>query len=382
MTAATIERALQDKPWTAKEIAQQPETLLQTLALIKQEKNSIEGFLEPLLSQKDCRIILTGAGTSSFIGDCLAPWLNARLDCRVESVATTDIVAAPEIYLEKDTPTLLVSFGRSGNSPESVAAADLADKYVSDCSQLAITCNGDGALVKRICKNDRGYAVLLPEATHDRGFAMTSSFTSMMLAALVIFSDIDGFDDRVPAISKSITASLKLAEAPTGSLARAGFERAVFLGSHIFMGLSHEASLKLLELTDGELVALHDSPLGFRHGPKTIMNPKTLMIVMMSNDELARKYETDLVEELKADPRMGHLLLLDTKAGENTDRVTHITIPDMNAAEDADLLFPYIAVAQSLALEFSMAMGMTPDQPSRFGNVNRVVQGVKIHEPA
>ena len=380
MTTTTILKETNKQCWTEIEIAQQPSTLSETFKLIEKNRAQLEAFIKPLITQKDLRIILTGAGTSAFIGECLAPWLSSRLPCRVEAIATTDIVAAPKLYLEKNTPTLLVSFGRSGNSPESVAAVDIANNYIAKCHQLAITCNAEGELAKSFRDSPNSLAFLLPSATHDRSFAMTSSFSAMMLAALIILSNGEDFSSRIPAITASVEAVLEQTERTLRPLSVAGFERAVFLGSHIFNGLARESALKLLELTDGDVVAIHDSPLGFRHGPKTIMTPKTLMVVMMSNDPLARKYDADLVEELKSDSRMGHLLLLDTQAGSNSSRVTHLNVPKMEKAQDVDLVFPYIAAAQSLALEISLARGMTPDQPSRFGNVNRVVQGVQIHE--
>src|SRR5437868_608723 len=109
---------------------------------------SVEYFLGPLLDRPASRVILAGAGTSSFIGECLAPWLAARLPCRVEAIPTTDLVCAPYLYFAADAPTLLLSFGRSGNSPESVAAVDLANELVRDIHHLAITCNPEGALAR------------------------------------------------------------------------------------------------------------------------------------------------------------------------------------------------------------------------------------------
>ncbi len=92
--------------------------------------------------------------------------------------------------------------------------------------------------------------VLLPEATHDRGFAMTSSFSAMVLAALAIFSGIETFEPRIEPIAKAV-ADLLTVEPQIAALAQAGFSRVVYLGSGPFKGLAREAALKLLELTDG-----------------------------------------------------------------------------------------------------------------------------------
>ena len=53
---------------------------------------------------------------------------------------------ARSIYLEPHTPTLMVSFGRSGNSPESLATTALADELVDDVWHLILTCDPDGQL--------------------------------------------------------------------------------------------------------------------------------------------------------------------------------------------------------------------------------------------
>src|SRR5205085_12144229 len=124
------------------------------------------------------RIILTGAGSSAFIGECLAPHLGAKLCRRVEAIATTDLVSAPHLYFSEQVPTLLVSFARSGNSPESIAAVELAQRFLGQAHHLAVTCNPHGALARK----GLGETILLPEETHDRSFAMTSSFSCMSYA--------------------------------------------------------------------------------------------------------------------------------------------------------------------------------------------------------
>ena len=127
--------------------------------------------------------MLTGAGTSAFIGECLAPALQSIESGWVSAVSTTDIVAGPANYLVPDVPTLLVSFARSGNSPESMAAVELAQQCLSECYHLIVTCNAKGALHQRGGALPNACVLLLPEDADDRGFAMTSSFSGMLLAA-------------------------------------------------------------------------------------------------------------------------------------------------------------------------------------------------------
>jgi tagatose-6-phosphate ketose/aldose isomerase len=365
--------------WTAREIAQQPAMLRKTHAALLARKDALTRFLRPLLERAATRVLLTGAGTSAFIGECLAPYLAARLPCRVEAIATTDLVAAPSLYFEADTPTLLVSFGRSGDSPESVAALDLADRFVGDIHHLAITCNPAGALARKTGTAGKGVAILLPEETHDRSFAMTSSFSCMLYAALAALSGIDGMTARVDRIAQAVEAVIGVQAGAMKGFAARGYERAVYLGSHIFKGLAREAALKLLELTDGAMIAAYDSPLGFRHGPKTMVNDRTLVVIFLSNDAYTRRYDLDLLEEIRRDGKAGGMLAISGRDEGIPAGVERILIPAMADAQDVDLLIPFIAAPQMFAFEQAIGRGLSPDKPNVSGTVNRVVQGVRIH---
>ncbi|MFT4077415.1 MAG: SIS domain-containing protein [Asticcacaulis sp.] len=364
--------------WTAHEIAQQPEMLRRTQGLLTAQKAEIEAFVAPLLARTDLRIILTGAGTSAFIGDSLAPWLAAKLGRCVESIATTDLACAPELYFSAATPTLLVSFGRSGNSPESLAAVELADQCIGEVHHLVITCNAEGALARYAEMAKHGYCLLLPEDTHDRSFAMTSSYSCMTYAALAIFTGLDVLQGRVDALAQA-TADVIATQMPLLQRAVAeNYDRVVYLGSHVFKGMARESALKLLELTNGGIATLFESPLGFRHGPKTFLNDRTLVIVFVSNDRYTRRYDIDLLDELRRDGEAGRVIAVTAQPG--LEAYDHIRVQGLEEAEDSDLIFPYIAVAQIFAFEQSLRRELTPDQPNVKGTVNRVVQGVRIHE--
>ncbi|UDF03043.1 SIS domain-containing protein [Asticcacaulis sp. AND118] len=365
--------------WTAREIAQQPQMLRETQALLMARRAEIEAFLAPLLAQPNLRVILTGAGTSAFIGECLAPVLSTRLGRRVEAIPTTDLACAPQLYFEADTPTVLVSFGRSGNSPESVAAVELADRFVKSLHHLVITCNADGALA-RYGQGARGQTVLLPDATHDRSFAMTSSFSCMTYAALAVFGGIADRDARVSAIAHATQQVIGTHAATMKAVADEGYERVVYLGSHIFQGLARESGLKLLELTNGGLVTMFDSPLGFRHGPKTIVNDKTLVVVFLSNNAYTRGYDIDLIDELRRDRDAARVIAITAQDGVGLPVEDQVRIEGLEDADDADLLFPYIVAPQMFAFYESLRYKLTPDKPNTSGTVNRVVQGVRIHE--
>ncbi|MBS0387865.1 MAG: SIS domain-containing protein [Proteobacteria bacterium] len=364
---------------TAREIAQQPDSWIRTATLLRGQQAAIRAFLAPLLANPQLRVILTGAGSSAFIGECLAPPLLQALGRRVEAIATTDILSAPRQYLQPGVPTLLVSFGRSGSSPESVAVVDQAEQLLPDCHQLVFTCNAQGTLYQRCHAQPRSYAVLLPPETHDAGFAMTSSFTSMLLAAWLVFADLREPPPGVEQLAAAARTLLATHHAALRQLAAGRYARAVFLGSNALKGVAREAALKLLELTDGAVVATHDSPLGFRHGPKTIINGDTLLFVLLSNDPYTRSYDLDLLRELRTDGRAGRVVALTARAGDAAMDGDHLLIEQLADADDGVLAFPYALCAQLYAFHRALALGNTPDQPSASGTVSRVVSGVRIH---
>jgi tagatose-6-phosphate ketose/aldose isomerase len=365
--------------WTAREIAQQPASWLRTEGLVRQHAATIAAFLGPLLARADLRIILTGAGSSAFIGECLAPLLLRRLGCRVEAIATTDLLSGPTQYLQPDVPTLLVSFGRSGSSPESVAVVELAEQLVRECHQLVFTCNEQGTLYQRCRERRNSLAILLPPETHDQSFAMTSSFTAMMLAASLVFQGAKSESEDVARISRATNVLIEQHNSTLRQLAAESYSRVVYLGSNGFKALAREAALKLLELTDGRVVAAFDSPLGFRHGPKTIVTGDTLLFVFVSNHPYTRGYDLDLLRELRSDGRAGRVIAITAQAHDGVTQGEYLHVPQLAGAADGELFYPYIVCAQLYAFHRSLAVGNTPDQPSNSGTVSRVVRGVTIH---
>jgi tagatose-6-phosphate ketose/aldose isomerase len=372
-TEATLES--RGGMWTAREIAQQPQLWLRVEKLLAAERASLQQFIAPIVDDPAARIVLTGAGTSAFIGQCLQPVLAPRLRCRVDAIPTTDIVSSP-LSLQSAAPTLLISFARSGNSPESAATLDLAEQVLGNVRHLVVTCNKDGELALRARKMRNAHLVLLPEATNDRGFAMTSSFTCMLLAAALAFDAIQ--PSTVARLSRSAELLLQQMPSCTQQLVASRFERVVYLGSNELLGLAHEAALKLLELTDGRIATLAESTLGFRHGPKSMVDGSTLVVMMLSNAPYTRAYDLDLLEELRRDGRAGGILAL---SGSVDGRLPgeHLLFAGMDGASDLELSLLHVIVAQCYALAESLARGLRPDVPNAAGHVNRVVQGVTIY---
>lgn len=361
--------------FTAMEIWQQPdlwETLGDELA---QAQPIWQAFLTPPLAQPGLRIILSGAGSSAFVGRALAPWLREQSGYDVHAWGTTDIVATPHKYLDTARPTLLISFGRSGDSPESVAAVELASQIVPDCHHLIIACNPDSQLGRYAQQNrQRALMLTMPEGSHDQSFAMTSSFSCMLLAGALVLGgmrrpawreELHGMTARCRTLRTTLQQQVK-------ALARSGFQRYITLGSGEFAGIAEEGALKMLELTAGQVATRFDTPLGLRHGPKFMIDDKTLVILMSSPEEYARRYEQDLWRELQRDGRAQRVVVL-------SQRQEPQALALYDTPHPLWLMFPYLLFLQMLAFETSLAHEMTPDNPSPQGEVNRVVKGVTIY---
>lgn len=366
---------------TVREIQSQPELWLESLALYKEQQTAIENFLiEILKKHESVKVILTGAGTSAYVGDVLYPYfLNKKLKgYKFEAIATTDIVSNPREYLV-DEPTLLVSFARSGNSPESLQAVNLANKLVSNIYHLAITCAPEGKLAQNLTEANNAYVMLMPSRSNDKGFAMTSSYTCMLLSALLVFDDkeLSAKTSLVNLVSK-LAQQIIERENEVAVYLEQDFKRVVYLGSGVFKGLTREAQLKILELTAGKISTCFDSSLGFRHGPKSFIDENTLVFCFISEDEYTRKYDLDIVREIHADKVTKEVIAI-THTPLNGD-FSQFSLNGTAEVQDIYLILPFIVFAQIISVLASLKVNNTPDTPSANGTVNRVVQGVIIHE--
>ena len=371
---------------TAKEIIQQPDTWRESIKNLIKNKIEIKSFIDSFLSKKEFRIILTGAGTSAFAGEVCEPYLTSLLNKRVEAIATTDLVASPKSYFIKGMPTLLISFARSGNSPESVHAVNLANQLVDDLYQVVITCNENGKLAKNTVNDEKSLLLLMPPQTNDLGFAMTSSFTTMVLNAMAVFNidNIENFSSDVDKLSNSVNDFIENNIEKVTSLSNEDFERIVYLGSSTSKGIARESALKVLELTAGKVNASYDTPLGFRHGPKSVVDDKTVSVIYISNDEYTRKYDLDLAKEMLAHKKNDKVVIVGDNIEEDilnkADYVFNVENINYNVENEVLLPLQQIIFGQMLSFLKSVNLGITPDNPCPTGEVNRVVQGVILHE--
>lgn len=370
---------------TTREILQQPELWQEALDHFREIEPDLNQFLDDITKNHDrVRVLFSGAGTSAYVGETILPYLKASGDSRFtyELAATTDVVSSPETYFSGDEAILLVSFARSGNSPESVATVKLAEQLVDDLYHMTITCAPEGKLAQNAKGSENNFLILQPELSNDAGFAMTGSYTCMYLTTLLAFGP--GSTDEKADYLVLATEMTNRVKDQFGKLltdfAHSGYRRIIYLGSSVLAGTARESQLKILELTAGEVATQYESSLGFRHGPKSFVNEQTAVIAFVSNDPYTRLYDHDIVEEVVADQIAQSVLEISVDHGDSSEGHSVILFDQkFSQVPDAYLALPFVYIGQLIGVETAIAVGNTPDTPSATGQVNRVVKGVTIH---
>lgn len=363
-----------------RELTQQPDLWEKIYQQVFALKRELSDFLSASL-KSDSEVVFTGAGSSFFIGEMVAGFFEKETGFASKAVSSTEIVTYGEHYISRSRSTLLVSFARSGNSPESIAAAKIAQRLNPNISHLIITCNKDGELAKCHSLKNR-FVFLLPDEANDKALAMTSSVTSMVLVVLLLarLSNIKEQIKQIVQTANLVRLALLKYERLLAQIANNNFERAVFLGSGPFYGLAHEAHLKLQEMTDGKLICKFDSFLGFRHGPKAVVNQKTLIVYFHSPRIDVRKYENDLVRSINEEQNPAFNLGICEVCNHHEGYDAVVSFSDKKTEiDEAYMMLAYLVPVQLFSVYKSIEYGLNPDAPSKSGAIHRVVQGVKIY---
>jgi D-galactosamine 6-phosphate deaminase/isomerase len=281
-------------------------------------------------------------------------------------------------------PCLLVSFGRSGNSPESCGAIDAVREAVPACRHLLITCNPQGGLATRYRDDPRVTCVQLDEKTNDRSLVMTSSFTNMVLAARVLgrTADVAGYRAEGSALAHAGAQILLRDSDGLAAAGRGGYGSAVYLGTAGRYGAAREAALKMLEMTDGRVKTFPETYLGLRHGPMCAIDDDTLVVCFLSSDPVARAYEADLVRELARKQLGSRRVIVGREVPRDlvSGRDVVVDLPARpGLGDDEGVPILDVLVGQLLAVFRCLSLGLRPDMPSDDGVINRVVEEFALH---
>ena len=176
---------------TLREILQQPQTWRETYAKVKQLSPQLEDFLTAagVGAQRPLNVLLVGAGTSDYIGKSVCALLQKEWSCNVQAVPSTDLLTNMEDHILPHVDYLWISFSRSGDSSEGVAVLQEALAAHPRINHLVVTCNENGKMA-RLGNPENVLSLVLDDAVNDRGLAMTSSFSNMVIAAQALATEV------------------------------------------------------------------------------------------------------------------------------------------------------------------------------------------------
>jgi len=386
LNASEAEKTARGTRYTPQEILQQPATWHKTYRICAEQRPDLGQFLrksgiDPQAAASRPTVLLVGAGTSDYVGHALAPLLRRLWGCEVWAVPSTDVVTNVEDLVFPDRPYLWVSFSRSGDSSEGLAALQTAIEGYPKVRHLLITCNRNGRMAA-LCEKtpDRAFVLVLDDTANDRGLAMTSSYTNMVIAGHClahVFSP-DDYVDTFFRLQEAGERFLDHAQEAAIAIAQEDFSRACFVGSGTLRAVAQESALKLLELTAGKIHTMSESTLGLRHGPMSALDRSTLFVMYLSRDQRRRNYEMDLLHEVNQ-KQLGKLRVV--VAPDDTDHLLPLAdyVLTLRAPRDEYRAPVDVMLAQVLGLFCSLRLGLKPDHPSPNGAISRVVSNVKIY---
>jgi tagatose-6-phosphate ketose/aldose isomerase len=384
LAASPVERDGGGYAHTLREICQQPITWIETASHAASLVARFEASLIAVNSDAaPGAVVLTGSGSSLYAGECLSLALQTALGIPVHPISAGMVLTDPAGCLTHRLPSLLVSFARSGNSPESCGAVDAVREALPLCRHLVITCSGQGRLATRYRDDPRVATIVLDERTNDRSLVMTSSFTNMVLAGrlLALSRDVAGYRGRVAALARQAAELLARHADPLARIARSDYRTAVYLGSGNRYGAAREAALKMLEMTAGQVKTFPETYLGLRHGPMCGVDAEALVICFLSSDPVTRAYEVDLVRELNRKKLGARKVIVGPGVPDDIVCAEDVVIdpPGLASVADEDAPVLDVVVGQLLAFFRCLHIGLRPDSPSDEGVISRVVGDFAIH---
>jgi len=384
----TVEKDRLGLKHTPGEINQQSATWLETFGILKGIQPELKQFLETCGLDASGRdrlcVSLIGAGTSDYIGRAIESLLRKEWRCQVQAAPSTSLLTEMDEFLEsapEGTGHLWVSFSRSGDSFEGVKVIEKAlDKY-PHINHLIITCNSGGRMADLANGPSNIFCVVLDDAVNDRGLAMTSSFTNMVIAGhcLAHIADLDSYKPVVETLAAAAARTLPKAAELASKIAEKDHSRICFLGSGPLKAAGDESSLKVMELTAGYYSVMSESFLGLRHGPLAWLNCDSLVIGFLSNSDEKRNVELGLLDELRGKNAVADILVITPQSSiaiESADYVLELDIAEEihdNYRPPIDVLF-----AQCLGLFASLRRNLKPDAPSADGKIQRVVSQINL----
>lgn len=382
LSAPEQEKEARGTRFTPNEILQQPGSWWKTFRILDERQGDLRQFLAGSQQGAKPIVFLIGAGTSDYVGRAVTSLLRQKWGCEVWAVPSTDLLTNAEDFIDAKRNYLWISFSRSGDSSEGAAVLEAAIADYPNVRHLVVTCNEKSRMAQVSEASERAFLLALDDSVNDRGLAMTNSYTNMVIAGhcLAHIDSLPCYKQTLTTLSEAGERFLDLIQEKSPTIMQEEFAKACFVGTGVLRAVAQESALKVLELTAGRIQTMSESTLGLRHGPMSALDDDTLFVSFLSQDVRRRKYELDLLREIRR-KRLGRLRVVVSPdptddLGDLADVCFCLRIPELYDQYRApvDVMF-----AQSFGLFSSLKIGLKPDSPSPNGAISRVVSHLTIY---
>jgi glucosamine--fructose-6-phosphate aminotransferase (isomerizing) len=339
------------------EILSQPECWSRCLEGI--EQRLIDKIRQQFAGRDEWLFI--GCGSSYYIGLAAAASWSSLTGLRARAIPASELLLHRELVMagSKNIAPVLVS--RSGSTSEVLRAARLLEGE-ENIRTLAVTCTTHPPLEEIATTT----LALLP--ADEESTVMTRSFTSMLLGLQYLEARLAGNDAFAKALPKLAMPAEKALNALHPRLREFvgshQFADYVCLGQGPFYGLACESALKMTEMSASYAQCFHT--LEFRHGPKSIVSPETLVMFLLS--ESSYQAECEVLEEIKS--LGGTTLAVANKADGRARAAADLLIELSFEGPELARLAAYVFAGQLIGLYTGLKKGLDPDNPR---NLSRVV---------
>lgn len=305
--------------------------------------------------------LFVGCGSSFYVAQAAAASWTHLTGALARAVPASDLLLFPDLVLSGARPCQPVLISRSGHTSEILKAA----RYLEETKHiptLAISC-ATGQPLEEISAT----TITLPPAD-EKSVVMTRSYTSMLLGLQVLAATLGNRQDFISALER-LPGQAQTALDPIPSrllqfVQANDFADYVFLAQGPFFGIASEAQLKVKEMSCSYAQCFHT--LEFRHGPKAIVGPETIVTFFLSETGYAA--EREVLEEVKD---LGGTTLVVANEADATVRGAADFLVELGLdVPEVARLVASIIPGQLLGLFTGLKKGFNPDQPR---NLSRVV---------
>lgn len=300
------------------------------------------------------QIIFIGCGSTHYLSLSAAAIMQSLSGLICRGLPSSEIILAPEsVFTPRRSKTLLIAVSRSGTTTETLRALRVFRENFPG-NVISVTNYADSDLARS------GDINLVIENGRERSVAQTRSFASMLVATTALASLVSGQEELLEAMQSLAKTGDYLMQTYHPDVKTIAEYRKIkqffFLGSGPNYGLASEVSLKMKEMSLSVSEPFHF--LEFRHGPKSMVTPGSLVVALLS--ERNYRLENAVVDEVAS---LGAEVL---SLGE-----TGATVNFNSGLPEAVRGVLFLPLLQLMAYHRAVDKGLDPDHPR---NLTAVIQ--------